>query len=57
MLQMGVPSHDKDCQPLAKNAIKSLRKEYDAQKKAYDKYISSLSTGQAATVGEPQEDS
>jgi hypothetical protein len=40
---MGIPTHDTAGQPLSKNLLKNLKKEYETQKKAYDKYMASQS--------------
>lgn len=43
---MGIPTHDASGQPLSKNLLKNLRKEYETQKKAYDKYIASQTSNE-----------
>jgi len=49
--QTGFPTHDKDGKILSKNATKSLRKEYDAQKKLYDKYTEGLRVSTSVSDG------
>lgn len=44
--ERGVPTHDAEGEELTKGAKKKAEKEYEAQRKAHEKYLSSLQGGQ-----------
>jgi cysteinyl-tRNA synthetase len=45
----GIPTHDKDNIPLAKNVIKKLQKEYNKQKELHEAYLSKLNSNSTMT--------
>ncbi len=45
----GVPTHDKNNEPLAKGVIKKLQKEYSKQKELYDAYLLKSNPGPIST--------
>lgn len=44
----GLPTANKEGEPLAKSALKKLQKELQVQQKRHDKYLATLSNGSAA---------
>lgn len=51
--EQGLPTHDKAGEPLPKNVIKKLQKDYDRQKEVHEKYLSKLQSsnqGQISSV-------
>lgn len=42
----GIPTHDKDGNPINKSASKKIMKQYQQQEKLYNEYLKSLQTQQ-----------